>query len=102
MSPTLNGRAIKVTIVLDPAEIAVLTAPGGQSRTTLQIKAGGRNVCADIATKSLRKAIALIREVGADGCVVVVQGKLGPGDVVSECGLVAQAKVRMRAVEAAP
>ena len=96
----LNGRAVKITVVLEPVEVVALAAPEGQSRTVLHIKVGGRNVSADIATKSLRKAVALIRGIGADGCVALIQGKLGPDDVVLECGLVAQAKVR--AVEAAP
>ena len=42
--------------------------------------------------ESLRKAIALIRETGAEGCVALLQGKLGPGDAVQECGIVAQVK----------
>jgi hypothetical protein len=88
----LNARAIKVTIVLDTAEIAMLNAPDGQRRTTLQIKVAGRNVSVDIATKSLRKAIATIAETGADGCVAIVQGKLERGDMVSEAGLVVQLK----------
>lgn len=91
-SPTLNGRAIKTTVVLDAAEIAALSVPDGQPRTTLRIKVGGRNVSADIATKSLRKVIATIHETGVDGCVALIQGKLAPGDVVEECGLVAQIK----------
>jgi hypothetical protein len=91
-SPALNGRAIKATIVLETAEIAMLTAPDGQRRTTLRIKVAGRNVSVDIATKSLRKAIATIAESGADECVAIVQGKLERGDVVSEAGLVVQLK----------
>jgi hypothetical protein len=91
-SPTLNGRAIKVTIVLETAEIAMLTAPDGQRRTTLRIKVAGRNVSVDIATKSLRKAIATIAETSADECVAIVQGKLERGDMVSEGGLTVQLK----------
>ena len=91
-SPMLNGRALKATVVLDSAEIAALRVPDGQPRTILRIKIDGRDVCADIATKSLRKAIATIREAGVDGCVALIQGKLGPGDIVQECGLVAQVK----------
>jgi hypothetical protein len=88
----LNGRALKVTAPLDPAELVALRVPDGQPRIRLQIKVAGRTVSADIASKSLRKAIATIRETGADGCVALIQGKLGPGDVVQECGLVAQIK----------
>jgi hypothetical protein len=78
-SPTVTGRAHKATVVLDSAEIAALRVPDGLPRTTLRIKVGGRDVSADIATKSLRKAIATIREAGVDGCVALIQGKLGSG-----------------------
>jgi hypothetical protein len=88
----LNGRAIKTTIVLETAEIAMLSAPDAQRRTTLRIKVAGRNVSVDIATKSLRKAITTIAETGADGCVAIVQGKLERGDTISEAGLVVQLK----------
>jgi hypothetical protein len=55
-------------------------------------KSPGRNVSVEIATKSLRKAIAMIAETGADGCVAIAQGKLERGDMVSEAGLVVQLK----------
>jgi hypothetical protein len=58
----------------------------------MRIKVAGRDICADIATKSLRKAIAAIRQTGADGCAALIQGRLGPSDVVEECGLTAQVK----------
>jgi hypothetical protein len=91
-SPTVNARAIKATISLDTAEIAMLKVRDGQARTTLHIKVAGRNVAANISSKSLRKAIATITENGADKCVAVVQGKLERGDMVSEAGLVVQLK----------
>lgn len=89
---TLTGRALKVTIVLDPAEVLTLRIPDGSSRMILKIAAGGRTATADIAAKSLRKAQTTIREAGSDGCAAILQGKLGAGDVVSEAGLVAQIK----------
>ncbi len=84
----LNARALKCTIVLDPAEIGGLQVPT-TARVTLRISAGGRTYTADVATKSLRKAQASI--AGAD-CAVFIQGKL-VGDAITEAGLVAQAKV---------
>lgn len=89
---TLTGRALKVTIVLDPAELLTLRIPDGSSRIILKIAAGGRTATADIAAKSLRKAQAAIREAGPDGCAAILQGKLGAGDVIAEAGLVAQIK----------
>lgn len=94
--PALNGRALKVTVMLDPAEVAALPAPLEQ-RITLRIKVPGRFVSANIAAKSLRKARTTIRENGADGCIALIQGKLGPGDVMEECGLIAQMKAPPKA-----
>jgi hypothetical protein len=85
----LTGRALKVTILLDPVEVVAMR-PGGAPRVTLAINVAGRKVSADIAAKSLRKAQTTIGEAGVDGVAVIVQGKLGPGDVVLEAGLVAQ------------
>jgi len=45
-------------------------------------------VSADIATKSLRKAVAAITEYGPDGCA-----GLNAGDIIVEAGLVVQPKV---------
>ena len=39
---TLNGRALKVTIVLDPAEVVALTDRAGQPHTVLRIQVNGR------------------------------------------------------------
>jgi hypothetical protein len=95
----LNARAIKVTIVLDPSELARLAVPEGQPRVTLSIRVGGeisvggaRIVTADIAAKSVRKAQVAIREHGAAGVAVILQGKLVADDQIAEAGLVAQVK----------
>jgi hypothetical protein len=48
------------------------------TRLRLRIKVAGRNVSVDIATKSLREAIATITETSADECVAIVQGRLVP------------------------
>jgi hypothetical protein len=89
----LIAKAIKATLVLNPAEVAAMRVPEGQ-RVVLTIDADGRKVSADIACKSLRKAIAAIAEHGVEGCAVILQGKLRPGDVLAEAGLVVQPKVR--------
>jgi len=47
-------------------------------------------VKAQISAKSLRKAVAMIAEHGAEKVVLLLQGKLVEDDVISECGLVAQ------------
>jgi ribosomal protein S3 len=85
----LNARALKVTVVLDPAEVAELEAPDGQPRVVLTIQTPDRRVTADAAAKSVRRALATIAEHGADGVSVVVQGKL-TGDTIVEAGIMAR------------
>ena len=90
----LNARAMKVTLVLDPAEVAQLVARDGQPRVVVAIRLPDRRVSADLNAKSVRRALATIAEHGPDGVAVIVQGKLGPSDVLLEAGIVAQPKVR--------
>jgi hypothetical protein len=87
----LNAKSLKVTVVLDATEVAALPNPT-TDRVTLQIKAAGQPVTADIAAKSLRKVKDAIAQHGADGVAVIVQGKL-VGAVITEAGLAAQPKV---------
>jgi hypothetical protein len=90
----LSARALKCTVLLDPAEIESLSLVEGRSRVELNIRtADGRIVSADIAAKAVRKAQAVITEHGTDGVAALLQGKLGKGDVLLEAGLVAQVKV---------
>jgi hypothetical protein len=93
--PTINARSIKCTLVLDAAELLNIAVPdAGPQRITLSIQTPDRTVTADLASESIRKAQAAIRENGADGVACVLQGKLaGPaGDQIIEAGLVAQPK----------
>ena len=90
----LTGSALKVTVVLDAAQVLALPPPpNGQPRTTLRIAVAGCIVTADIASKSLRKCQATIHEAGLDGAVaVIIQGKL-VDNTIAEAGLVAQPKL---------
>ena len=91
----LTTRALKCTVLLDPAEIQSLVMVDGQPRVSLHVRtADGRTVTADIAAKAVRKAQAAIAEHGTDGVAALLQGKLGRDDVLLEAGLVAQVKVR--------
>ena len=92
--PTLTTRALKCTVVLDPAELESLALVEGIPRVQLNIRtADGRTVTADIAAKAVRKARAVIAEHGVTGVAAFLQGKLGKGDVLLEAGLVAQPKM---------
>jgi hypothetical protein len=100
--PTLTTRALKCTVLLDPAEIEGLALVDGIPRVQLNIRvADGRTVTADVAAKAVRKAQAVIAQHGAAGVAAFLQGKLGNGDVLLEAGLVAQPKTPKPALEAA-
>jgi hypothetical protein len=92
----LNARALKCTVVLDPAEVAQIVTPDGQPRIVLTIRLPDRRVSVDVAAKSVRRALAVIAEHGPDGVSVIVQGKL-VGDTITEAGIMAQPKVRPQA-----
>ena len=91
--PILNARALKCSVVLDPAEVAQLVARDGQPRVAIAIRLPDRRVTADLNAKSVRRALATITEHGPDGVSVVVQGKL-VGDIITEAGIMAQPKVK--------
>jgi hypothetical protein len=90
----LQAKSLKATLVVDPA--TVLAAAGAigvvNGRVELQVAAGERTVSVDIAAKGLRKALAGVTDFGADGCAVILRGRLEPGDVLAEAGLVVQPK----------
>jgi hypothetical protein len=92
--PVLNARALKRTIVLDPAEVAQIVARDGQPRVMIGIRLPDRRVSVDLNAKSVRKALAAVSEYGPDGVAVIIQGKLVGGDVITEAGIVAQPKMR--------
>jgi hypothetical protein len=95
--PVLNARALKCTVVLDPAEVAQLVALDGKPRVVIDIRLPDRRVSADLNAKSVRRALAVISEHGPDGVTAVIQGKL-VGDTIAEAGIMAQPKVRPQAV----
>jgi len=88
----LTAKALKVMLVLDPVVFGKIELLRGASAPPFVIDVGDRKVRAQISAKSLRKALALIAEHGADKVAVIVQGKLETGDVIAEAGLVAQVK----------
>src|SRR3954447_13237610 len=88
----VTARAIKVTIVLDPAQLAEALAPFEQAsgRVPLEITVDGRTLRADFAAKAVRKALGAVREHGHAGVAVLVQGKRMADNSIAEAGLLAQ------------
>jgi hypothetical protein len=87
----LTARNVKLTVPLDSAQVMQLAVRDGQARVTFTIKFEHGALKIDIATKSVRKAQKMIAESGADNVFVMLQGKLGKGEIL-DCGLVAQVK----------
>jgi hypothetical protein len=89
---TLTATRLKVTTVLNAAELLAVPVPVGKPRVTLRIRLlPDRALTAEIAAKSLRRALRAIRETGADNVALVLQGRLS-GDTIAEAGLSAQPK----------
>jgi hypothetical protein len=85
-----------VTVVLDPAEVALIVVPDGRPRVAIDIQLPDRRVSVDLNAKSVRRALATISEHGLDGVAVIIQGKL-VGDAITEAGMFSQPKVRPQA-----
>jgi hypothetical protein len=80
--------------VIDAAPFAAPHAipDGTPARTELTVAVAGRTVTADLATKSLRKAVKTLTENGADKVVVIIQGALSSDNRIEEAGITAQVK----------
>jgi hypothetical protein len=86
-----TAKALKVSLVLDPAALTGVTIPDGTGRVTLTVRLPDRTVTADIAAKGVRRAVAAIAEHGPDGVALVLSGRLD-GSAIAEAGLSAMPK----------
>jgi UDP-N-acetylmuramate-alanine ligase len=92
----LTARSLKVTLVLDPTEVAIALQPFAavETRIPLQINVAGRSLRADFAPRAVRRALAALQEHGAESVSVLIQGRLMGDNSIADCGLVAQPKVK--------
>ena len=98
-----TARKLKVTTVLDAAPFAALRQlpDNAAQRTEITVEVGAQRLSANIATKSLRRAVAAIAEHGPDGIVLLLQGTLTAADRLEEAGLSAQVKAKPAEQQAA-
>ena len=61
----LSG-VVQRPVVLNPAEVVNIPVPEGKPRCLVRIAVAGRIVTADLNAKSVRRAIANIRQGGLD------------------------------------
>ena len=65
----------------------------GLARRRAHRSPAGWRVTADLAAKSVRRAIAMVREHGPDAVAAIVQGRL-VGSEIAEGGIMVQPKVQ--------
>jgi hypothetical protein len=82
---------LKVVAVLNAAELLDIELPDGKPRFTLTIRLPDGTVTADLAAKSVRRAIVMVREYGTEAVAAIVQGRLS-GNQIAEAGLSVQPK----------
>ena len=96
----LNARTIKISVLLDPAEIGAIEVPHGVACVIAAVTVAGRTLRADLNAKSLRRAARFIGEFGGQAVTVMLTGRLEPGDLVAEAGLSVQPKANRPATPA--
>jgi hypothetical protein len=96
---TTTARKLKITAMIDAAPFVKLGVPPDDSppRTILTVAVGGRTITADLATKSVRKAVKTLLERGEQNVALILQGALAADNRVEEAGLVAQVKAAQTA-----
>ena len=88
----LESRALKASVVLDPAVLAEVVVQNGLAKVTLRVAVPHKTIVAEVNAKTLRRTIAAITAAGPDAVAVVLQGRLEPGEILAEAGIAAQLK----------
>ena len=92
MELELESRALKASVVLDPAALVGVEVPNGLSKVTLRVAVPGKTIVAEVNAKSLRRTVAAIAAAGPNGVAVVLQGKLEEGNMLTKAGIAAPPK----------
>lgn len=89
----LDGKVRQARGLLDVFDyLPDVPVPDGKPRVALTVRLPNGTVTADLAAKSVRRAIAAVREHGPEGAAAIVQGRL-VGTEITEAGLAVQPKV---------
>jgi propanediol dehydratase small subunit len=86
-----TAKTAKVTLVLDPASITRVLSEG-QKQTKLIVTVDTMKFEAMVNSKSYRKALASIDELGADSCAVILQATMTRPGTLESAGLAVQQK----------
>jgi hypothetical protein len=93
----LTAKSAKLTLVLDPAEVAAWAVPEGQKHFKFKVRYLDAHVEVQLSTKGARKTVSIVKELGVDGVAVIIQGKLNVGKTtisIEEAGILAQPRAK--------
>jgi hypothetical protein len=88
-----TAKAAKVTLVLDPLSITRVLSEG-QKQTKLVVTVAAMKFEAMINSKSYRKALASIEELGPDNCNIILQASMTVPGKLESAGLAVIPKVQ--------
>jgi hypothetical protein len=93
-----TAKTAKVTLVIDPSSLTSVSSQG-KKQTKLIVTVGTMKFEALVNSKSYRKALASLEELGVDGCTIILQGTMSAMGKLESCGLAVQPKVVKVVVE---
>jgi hypothetical protein len=85
------AKAAKVTLVLDPLSITRVLSEG-QKQTKLTVTVAAMKFEAMVNSKSYRKALASIDELGTDNCNIILQASMTVPGKLEAAGLAVMPK----------
>jgi hypothetical protein len=88
-----TAKAAKVTLVLDPLSITRVLSEG-QKQTKLVVTVASMKFEAMVNSKSYRKALASIDELGTDNCNIILQASMTVPGKLESAGLAVMPKVQ--------
>jgi hypothetical protein len=88
-----TAKTAKVTLVLDPLSITRVCSEG-KKQTKLTVSVASMKFEAMVNSKSYRKALASIDELGADNCNVILQASMTVPGKLESAGLAVMPKVQ--------
>ncbi len=95
-----TAKTAKVTLVIDPASLTRVSSEG-KKQTKVIVTVGSMKFDALVNSKSYRKALATLDELGVDGCSIILQAAMTTMGKLESCGLAVQPKAP-KVVEVAP
>jgi hypothetical protein len=87
----LAAKSIKVTLVIEPAQLLGVAVAGGVAQVPFVVAVAGRHIKGRLNAKTLRRAVGMVTANGG-GIGVIIQGRLGPGEQLEDAGIAAQVR----------